>query len=64
MKVGVEDFFVTGHHSYNLRLHWQRKIEGYHAQLRKVTKTKRVFDGDMAVLKLLFLVQQRIANEK
>jgi len=39
-------------------------IEGYHAQLRKVTKTKRVFDGDMAVLKLLYLVQQRIAREK
>ena len=39
-------------------------IEGYHAQLRKVTKTKRVFDGDMAVLKLIYLVQQRIAKEK
>ncbi|MBL0127340.1 MAG: IS256 family transposase [Flavobacteriales bacterium] len=39
-------------------------IEGYHAQLRKVTKTKRVFDGDQAVLKLLYLVQQRIAKEK
>lgn len=39
-------------------------IEGYHAQLRKVTKTKRVFDGDLAVLKLIFLVQQRIAREK
>jgi len=39
-------------------------IEGYHAQLRKVTKTKRVFDGDQAVLKLLYLVQQRIAREK
>ncbi len=39
-------------------------IEGYHAQLRKVTKTKRVFDGDKALLKLLYLVQQRIANEQ
>jgi len=39
-------------------------IEGYHAQLRKATKTKRVFDGDMSVLKLLFLVQQRIARDK
>lgn len=39
-------------------------IEGYHAQLRKVTKTKRVFDGDMALLKLLYLVQQRIARDK
>lgn len=39
-------------------------IEGYHAQLRKVTKTKRVFDGDQSVLKLLYLVQQRIAQQK
>lgn len=39
-------------------------IEGYHAQLRKATKTKRVFDGDLAVLKLIYLVQQRIAREK
>ena len=39
-------------------------IEGYHAQLRKVTKTKRVFDGDQALLKLLYLVQQRIAKDK
>ncbi len=39
-------------------------IEGYHAQLRKVTKTKRVFDGDKALLKLLYLVQQRIAQEQ
>lgn len=38
-------------------------IEGYHAQLRRVTKTKRVFDGDKALLKLLYLVQQRIAQE-
>ena len=39
-------------------------IEGYHAQLRRVTKTKRVFDGDKALLKLLYLVQQRIAQEQ
>jgi putative transposase len=39
-------------------------IEGFHAQLRKVTKTKRVFDGDKALMKLLYLVQQRIAQEQ
>ena len=39
-------------------------IEGYHAQVRKVTKTKRVLDGDMAALKLLYLVQQRISREQ
>jgi transposase-like protein len=38
-------------------------IEGFHAQLRKYTKTKRVFASDMALLKLLFLAQQRIVEK-
>lgn len=38
-------------------------IEGFHAQLRKYTKTKRVFDNDMALLKLLYLAQQRIMEK-
>jgi len=35
-------------------------IESFHSQLRKVTKTKRAFPSDMALLKLLFLVQQNL----
>ena len=35
-------------------------IESFHSQLRKVTKTKRVFSSDMALLKLLYLVQENI----
>ena len=31
-------------------------IESFHSQLRKVTKSKRVFSSDMALFKLLFLV--------
>ena len=31
-------------------------IESFHSQLRKVTKTKRVFSSDMSLLKLLYLV--------
>lgn len=38
-------------------------IEGFHAQLRKYTKTKRVFDNDWALLKLLYLVQLRIVEK-
>lgn len=38
-------------------------IEGFHAQLRKYTKTKRVFENDMALLKLLYLVQLRIVEK-
>ena len=36
-------------------------IESYHRQLRKVTKTKGVFPNDKALLKLLYLAQQRIS---
>ncbi len=35
-------------------------IESFHSQLRKVTKTKRVFSNDMALLKLLYLVQNNL----
>jgi putative transposase len=35
-------------------------IESFHSQLRKVTKSKRVFSSDMALLKLLYLVHQNI----
>lgn len=39
-------------------------IENFHNQLRKVTKTKRSFSSDMALLKLLYLVQKKYANDK
>jgi putative transposase len=35
-------------------------IEGYHRQLRKVTKTKGAFPSDMSLLKLVYLAQIRI----
>ena len=35
-------------------------IEGYHRQIRKVTKNKGVFTSDMALLKLIFLATERI----
>jgi putative transposase len=33
-------------------------IESFHSQLRKITKTKRVFSNDQSLLKLLYLVYQ------
>jgi putative transposase len=36
-------------------------IEGYHRQLRKVTKTKGAFPSDMSLLKLVYLASERIA---
>lgn len=38
-------------------------IEGYHRQIRKVTKTKGAFTNDMALLKLVYLASQRIAQK-
>ena len=35
-------------------------IESFHSQLRKVTKSKRVFSSDMSLFKLLYLVQQNL----
>jgi transposase-like protein len=38
-------------------------IEGYHRQIRKVTKTKGVFTSDMALLKLIYLATERIQRK-
>lgn len=38
-------------------------VEGYHRQLRKVTKTKGAFSSDMALLKLIYLATQRIETK-
>lgn len=38
-------------------------IEGYHRQVRKVTKTKGAFTNDMALLKLIYLVQINISKK-
>ncbi len=38
-------------------------IEGYHRQIRKVTKTKGAFTSDMALLKLLYLATTNIQKK-
>jgi transposase-like protein len=38
-------------------------VEGYHRQLRKVTKTKGAFTNDMALLKLVYLASKRIEEK-
>ena len=38
-------------------------IEGYHRQIRKVTKTKGAFTSDMALLKLIYLATQNIEKK-
>jgi putative transposase len=38
-------------------------IEGFHRQIRKVTKTKGAFTNDMAVLNLVYLASQPVAEK-
>jgi len=38
-------------------------IEGYHRQIRKVTKTKGAFTSDMALLKLMYLATKNIEKK-
>src|SRR6056297_725368 len=38
-------------------------VEGYHRQLRKVTKTKGAFTSDMALLKLVYLASKNIEKK-
>lgn len=38
-------------------------IESYHSQLRKITKSKRVFPNDGALLKLLYLITRRVTEK-
>ena len=38
-------------------------VEGYHRQIRKVTKTKGAFTSDMALLKLVYLVTKNIEKK-
>ena len=38
-------------------------IEGFHRQIRKVTKTKGAFTSDMALLKLIYLAHNNIAEK-
>lgn len=45
------------------RIYTTNPIESFHSQLRKVTKTKRVFPSDMALLKLLYLVQENVKKK-
>jgi transposase-like protein len=38
-------------------------VEGYHRQVRKVTKTKGAFTSDMALLKLVYLASKNIEKK-
>ena len=39
-------------------------VEGYHRELRKVTKTKGAFSSDVALQKLVYLVIQNLERNR
>lgn len=59
---GLSTFF---HYPQDIRkvMYTTNIIESYHSQLRKITKSKRVFPNDEALLKLLYLVSQKVITK-
>lgn len=59
---GLSTFFD---YPYEIRriMYTTNIIESYHSQLRKITKSKRVFPNDEALLKLLYLITKRISDK-
>jgi transposase-like protein len=51
------------HQAIRKLIYTTNTIEGYHRQIRKVTKTKGAFTSDMALLKLIFLASQNIEKK-
>lgn len=50
-------------HAIRKLIYTTNTIEGYHRQIRKVTKNKGVFTSDMALLKLIYLATERISRK-
>lgn len=55
--------FFKYHKSIRKIIYTTNPIESFHSQIRKVTKTKRVFFSDMALMKLLYLVQKDVTKK-
>jgi putative transposase len=59
---GLSTFF---HFPIELRrvMYTTNSIESFHSQLRKITKSKRVFPNDESLLKLLYLITIRVTEK-
>jgi putative transposase len=55
--------FFKYHDDIRRIIYTTNTIEGYHRQIRKVTKTKGAFTSDMALLKLVYLATIRIEEK-
>lgn len=59
---GLSPFFSYPHDIRRI-MYTTNIIESYHSQLRKITKSKRTFPNDAALLKLLYLVTLKITEK-
>ena len=55
-------YFAYDHQIRRL-IYTTNAVEGFHRQVRKVTKTKGVFPNDMALLKLIYLATEHISKK-
>ena len=58
----LSTFFQYTHRIRKL-IYTTNPIEGYHRQIRKVTKTKGAFPSEQALLKLVYLVSQEVMKK-
>lgn len=58
----LTSYFAYDEHIRKL-IYTTNAIEGFHRQVRKVTKTKGVFPNDMSLLKLIYLAVQHISKK-
>lgn len=58
----LTSYFAYDEHIRKL-IYTTNAVEGFHRQVRKVTKTKGVFPNDMALLKLIYLAVQHISKK-
>ena len=55
-------YFAYDEHIRRL-IYTTNAVEGFHRQVRKVTKTKGVFPNDMALMKLIYLAVMNISKK-
>lgn len=58
----LTSYFAYDEHIRKL-IYTTNAVEGFHRQVRKVTKTKGVFPNDMSLLKLIYLAVQHISKK-
>ena len=58
----LSTYFAYDEHIRKL-IYTTNAVEGFHRQVRKITKTKGAFPNDMALLKLIYLAVENISQK-